>query len=139
MRAAIYPGNGGPVTIETLADPRPGPGEVLIRVSRCGICGTDLAMTRGGAWDYGSGVQFGHEYAGEIVELGREVSALRVGDRIAVMPSLACGRCTSCRAHGNAGVRTSRARPCSAFRNWPRSRKAPPPSCPRCCRSPTAP
>ncbi|QDK35187.1 alcohol dehydrogenase catalytic domain-containing protein [Sphingomonas sp. IC081] len=102
MRAAIYPGHGGPVTIETLADPRPAPGEVLIRVSRCGICGTDLAMTRGGAWDYGSGVQFGHEYAGEIVELGREVSAFRVGDRIAVMPSLACGRCTGCRAHGNA-------------------------------------
>jgi threonine dehydrogenase-like Zn-dependent dehydrogenase len=101
MKAAIYPGRGEPVIIERIADPRPGPGEVLIRVSRCGICGTDLAMTRGGAWDYGSNVQFGHEYAGEIVELGAEVEGLKVGDRIAVLPSVACGACRTCRTHGN--------------------------------------
>ena len=101
MKAAIYPGRGEPVTIESITDPRPGPGEVLIRVSRCGICGTDLAMTRGGAWDYGSNVQFGHEYAGEIVELGAGVERLKMGDRIAVLPSVACGACRTCRTHGN--------------------------------------
>ncbi|MFC3214569.1 alcohol dehydrogenase catalytic domain-containing protein [Novosphingobium panipatense] len=52
MKAAIYPGHGAPVLIESLPDPAPGPGEVLIRVARCGICGTDLSMTKGGAWDF---------------------------------------------------------------------------------------
>ena len=101
MKAAIYPGGGQPIVIETRADPRPGPDDVLIRVGRCGICGTDLSMTKGGAWDYGANVQFGHEYAGEIVELGRNVSHLKVGERIAVLPSVACGTCAPCQAHGN--------------------------------------
>jgi threonine dehydrogenase-like Zn-dependent dehydrogenase len=101
VKAAIYPGRGEPVTIESVPEPRPGYGEVLIRVSRSGICGTDLAMTRGGAWDYGSRVQFGHEYAGEIMELGSGVEHLRVGERISVLPSVGCGTCKTCRAHGN--------------------------------------
>ena len=100
MRAAIYPGEGKPVTIETLPDPEPGPGEVLIRVHRCGICGTDLSMTRGEMWDYGKGVQFGHEFAGEIVALGRGVDGLRLGQKLAVNPSGACGHCAGC-AGGN--------------------------------------
>lgn len=101
MKAAIYPGGGQPVTIEELADPTPGPLEVLIKVSRCGICGTDLSMTRGGAWDFGQNMQFGHEYAGEIVELGKDVSSFALGDRIAVLPSVACGQCHSCRTLEN--------------------------------------
>jgi threonine dehydrogenase-like Zn-dependent dehydrogenase len=96
MKAAIYPGGGGPITIEDLPDPEPGPGEVIIKVHRCGICGTDLSMTRGEAWDYGPG-QFGHEYAGEIVALGAGVAGHRIGDRIAVLPSGACGNCEGCR------------------------------------------
>ncbi|MFT3967432.1 MAG: alcohol dehydrogenase catalytic domain-containing protein [Sphingobium sp.] len=98
MRAAIYAGKGGPISIETLPDPEPGPGDVLVRVHRCGICGTDLSMTKGDVWDYGAG-QFGHEYAGEIVAVGRDVEGLRVGDRISVLPSLSCGTCSA--AHGN--------------------------------------
>ena len=101
MKAAIYPGGGGAVKIEELADPQPGPGEVLIRVSRCGICGTDLSMTRGGMWDFGQNTQFGHEYAGEIVELGQGVEGFAVGERIAVLPSVACGQCHSCRTLEN--------------------------------------
>ncbi|HEX7874339.1 MAG TPA: alcohol dehydrogenase catalytic domain-containing protein [Sphingobium sp.] len=101
MKAAIYPGEGRPVVITDLADPRPGPDDVLIRVHRCGICGTDLSMTKGGAWDYGRNVQFGHEYAGEIVEVGSNVAGFRVGENIAVLPSVACGTCEPCTAHGN--------------------------------------
>jgi threonine dehydrogenase-like Zn-dependent dehydrogenase len=101
MKAAIYPGKGMPISIETLPDPRPAPDEVIIRVHRCGVCGTDLSMTKGGQWDYGSGVQFGHEYAGEIVEVGSRVSDYKVGERIAVLPSVACGDCHACRSHGN--------------------------------------
>ena len=101
MKAAIYPGQGRSIVIEHLPDPRPRADEVLIKVHRCGICGTDLTMTRGGPWDFGAGVQFGHEYAGEIVEVGEQVTGLRIGERISVLPSPACGRCTACRTHGN--------------------------------------
>jgi len=101
MKAAIYPGEGKPIVIEDLPVPEPGPDDVLIRVHRCGICGTDLSMTKGGVWDYGSQVQFGHEYAGEILEVGKNVDKFKVGERIAVLPSVACGQCVSCRSHGN--------------------------------------
>lgn len=101
MKAAIYPGQGKAIVIETLADPKPGADEVLIKVDRCGICGTDLSMTRGGMWDFGAGSQFGHEYAGEIVETGKKVTGFTVGERMSVLPSLACGQCEACRSHGN--------------------------------------
>jgi L-iditol 2-dehydrogenase len=101
MRAAIYPGQGQGIVIETLPDPEPAADEVLIQVDRCGICGTDLSMTRGARWDFGAGSQFGHEYAGEIVSVGRSVTDFRIGERIAVLPSLACGQCEACRSHGN--------------------------------------
>lgn len=100
MKAAVYAGKGGPITIETLPDPAPGPGEVLIRVQRCGVCGTDLSMTKGGMWDFGAG-QFGHEYAGEIVGLGAGVDSLSVGQNVAVLPSGACGHCVGCAGHNH--------------------------------------
>jgi L-iditol 2-dehydrogenase len=101
MKAAIYPGQGKGIVIEHLPDPSPGPHDLVIKTHRCGICGTDLSMTQGGKWDFGSGSQFGHEYAGEIAAIGSEVSGFRVGERISVLPSPACGRCESCRTHGN--------------------------------------
>ncbi|MDE8652403.1 alcohol dehydrogenase catalytic domain-containing protein [Novosphingobium album (ex Liu et al. 2023)] len=100
MKAAIYPGGGGAITIETIPDPEPGPGDVVIKVHRCGICGTDLSMTKGEIWDYGAG-QFGHEYAGEIVAVGKDVTTLKVGGKISVLPSGACGHCQSCRTGAN--------------------------------------
>jgi threonine dehydrogenase-like Zn-dependent dehydrogenase len=101
MKAAIYPGHGKRICIEALPDPKPGPEDVVIKVHRCGVCGTDLSFTRGGMFDFGAGAQFGHEYAGEIVEVGSKVSGFKVGERIAVLPSVACGECPSCRSHGN--------------------------------------
>jgi threonine dehydrogenase-like Zn-dependent dehydrogenase len=101
MKAAIYPGQGKAIVIEELPDPQPGPDDVIIKVHRCGICGTDLSMTKGGVWDFPAGGQFGHEYAGEIIELGKNVTGFRVGERISVLPSLACGQCEACRSHGN--------------------------------------
>jgi len=101
MKAAIYPGEGKPVTIQDIPDPQPGPDDVLIKVHRCGICGTDTSFTRGGMFDFGKDAQFGHEYAGEIVETGKNVTNFSVGDRVAVMPSIACGECAACRSHGN--------------------------------------
>lgn len=96
MKAAVYPGHGRPVVIENVADPVPAPGELVIRVHRCGICGTDLSMTKGEIWDYGAGSRLGHEYAGEVVALGKGVEGWRLGDRISVLPSGACGHCPGC-------------------------------------------
>lgn len=100
MKAAIYAGKGGPITIEDGPDPVPGEGEVVIRVHRCGICGTDLSMTRGNLFDFPPGV-FGHEFAGEIVALGKGVDTLRIGQKLAVNPSGACGHCAGCGGHNH--------------------------------------
>lgn len=101
MKAAIYPGGGKPIVIETLPDPEPGPNDVIIKVDRCGICGTDLSMTKGEMWDYGAGSQLGHEYAGEIIALGKDVEGFRTGERISVLPSGACGHCAGCAGENN--------------------------------------
>lgn len=100
MKAAIYPGQGKRIFIADMPDPEPGPSDVLIKVARCGVCGTDLSMTKGGVWDYGPNCQIGHEYAGEIVALGKDVENFAIGDKITAIPSLSCGRCEACR-HGN--------------------------------------
>lgn len=102
MKAAMYAGGGGAITIENLPDPVPGPDDVLIRVARCGICGTDLSMTKGEMFDFGQNTQFGHEYAGEVIEVGSRVDTLQRGDRVAVMPSVPCGQCHICHVHENA-------------------------------------
>lgn len=97
MRAAIFNGAGQPWTIEHVPDPEPGEGEVVIKVCRCGICGTDLHMTSGSAWDFPAGTVLGHEYAGEVVAIGGGVENLRAGDRITALPAASCGHCDACR------------------------------------------
>jgi L-iditol 2-dehydrogenase len=97
MKAAIYPGEGKPIVIAEVPDPSPGEGEVVIKVHRCGICGTDLSMTKGEMWDYGAGSTLGHEYAGEIVAVGKGVTDYRPGEKIAVLPSGSCGHCEACK------------------------------------------
>jgi D-arabinose 1-dehydrogenase-like Zn-dependent alcohol dehydrogenase len=81
-----------------MPDPRPGPGQVVIRVRASGICGTDLHAHHG---TLGAKLPCvpGHEPAGEIVELGAGVTDLRVGDRVGVFWSQkGCGRCGSCQS-----------------------------------------
>jgi 2-desacetyl-2-hydroxyethyl bacteriochlorophyllide A dehydrogenase len=100
VRAAIFQGAGKPLSIEKVEDPKPGPNEVVIKVHRCGICGTDLQMTSGRSWSYPVGYTPGHEYAGEIVEIGPGVEGYRTGDVITSIPLTGCGRCSAC-ASGN--------------------------------------
>jgi threonine dehydrogenase-like Zn-dependent dehydrogenase len=95
MRAAVFQGVGQPLSIETITDPTPGPGQVVIRVGRCGICGSDLHLAQGPIL-FECGAVPGHEYAGEVVALGSGVTALKSGDRVAVMPFLSCGECRHC-------------------------------------------
>ena len=68
MRAAVYKGSGRPWVVEELPNPEPGPGELVIKVHRCGICGTDLHLTSGHPMDFPAGSVLGHEYAGEVVK-----------------------------------------------------------------------
>jgi (R,R)-butanediol dehydrogenase/meso-butanediol dehydrogenase/diacetyl reductase len=96
MKAAIFHGPGKALQIESLPIPIPGDGEVLIKVGRCGICGSDVQMTSGNGFTFPTGIAMGHEYAGEIVALGRGVEGLRVGERITAMPAKGCGRCSAC-------------------------------------------
>ncbi len=98
MRAAVMQGLHRPLSIETLPDPTPGTGELVVRVERCGICGSDLHMTEDAAFGKHAGDVLGHEFAGEVVALGRKTDGVRVGDRVAVIPLASCGQCESCRA-----------------------------------------
>jgi 2-desacetyl-2-hydroxyethyl bacteriochlorophyllide A dehydrogenase len=95
MKAAVFYGPGD-LRIEQRAEPQPGPGQVLIRVAACGICGTDRHIYHG-EFDTTPPVITGHEYAGEIVALGAGVHDLAVGDQVTVDPNMSCGVCRSCR------------------------------------------
>ena len=98
MRAAVMQGLHKPLVIETVPDPRPGEGEVVVEVGRCGICGSDLHMTEDAAYGQGAGSILGHEFAGEVVELGKGVEGLTKGDLVAVSPLKSCGTCPACLA-----------------------------------------
>ena len=79
--------------------PEPGPGEVLIKVAACAICGTDPEILADG-WPnhppYGEFI-FGHEYTGTVAALGPGVTEMAVGDPVAVEPHKGCGVCANCR------------------------------------------
>ncbi len=109
MRAARWHGRGD-VRVEDVPIPRPGPGEILLRVSWCGICGTDVEECRDGPvvipvdspnplTGQRAPVTLGHEFAGEVVELGPDVEGFAAGDRVVPDVCLFCGRCHFCRRH----------------------------------------
>ncbi len=95
MPAAVYR-RPGEVTVEQLPVPEPGPDEVLIEVSHCGICGSDLHFVLEG-WS-APDVVHGHEWSGRVVALGAGVHEWKVGDEVVGGPSPRCGTCTACRA-----------------------------------------
>lgn len=96
MKAAILNKLGQPLAIEHRADPTPGPGDVVVRVARCGICGTDLHIAEDPIFKIPPGSVLGHEYAGEVVAIGSSVNSIKVGDRVAVLPVRGCWHCASC-------------------------------------------
>ncbi len=98
MRVAIFNGAGKPVTIEDRPEEEMGPGDVRLSIGRCGICGSDISMTSGSPFDYAAGRAIGHEFAGEAIEVGRDVTDVKVGDRLACIPSGPCGECAMCKA-----------------------------------------
>ena len=100
MRAAIFQGVGRGLAIEERPDPVPSAGEIVLRVARCGVCGSDLSMTsdHAGAFCLRPGATLGHEFSGEVVAIGRGVERLRIGDKVTALPSWGCGVCLHCRS-----------------------------------------
>ena len=116
MRAAMYYGNHK-LEIEDIPEPSPGEGQVKVRVSRNGICGTDLH-------EYYDGPIFippsdphpltgkamplviGHEFSGVVTDVGRDVNDVQEGDRVAIEPIYRCGGCRPCQT-GNYNLCTS--------------------------------
>jgi L-iditol 2-dehydrogenase len=94
MRAAVYRGKGT-ITVESVPTPRPGPGEILVRVEACGICHTDLKKVEHGLLPPPR--IFGHETAGIVAEVGEGVEAFRPGDAVAVFHHIPCQQCFYCR------------------------------------------
>jgi Threonine dehydrogenase and related Zn-dependent dehydrogenases len=79
-----------------------GPGQVLVKIVSSSICGSDLHIFKGKHPSVSLPVTIGHEFSGEVVEVGSGVKAVSVGDRVTVEPVVVCGKCEQCR-HGNYG------------------------------------
>lgn len=99
MKAAVFKEVGQPLVVETVEDPAPQSTELVMKVAYCGICGTDLHATREGLSTACCGQILGHEYVGEIAEVGKEADGnWEVGDRVCSIPFIACGKCLPCAA-----------------------------------------
>jgi len=94
MLAAVYHG-ANDVRMETVPVPQIGPGEILVRVHTCGICGTDLKKIATGS--HSAPRIFGHETTGVVVQTGEGVTNLRIGDRVMFFHHIPCGDCFYCR------------------------------------------
>ena len=93
MPAVVYQGQQT-LTVEQLPTPAPGEGDVLLAVSHCGICGSDLHLVMEDMGRPGS--TGGHEYSGTIVAVGPGVEDWRVGDAVVGGPDTGCGECRPC-------------------------------------------
>jgi L-iditol 2-dehydrogenase len=85
----------GRIAVQDVPDPSPGPGEVLLRVGAAAICYSDIRVYHGQK-HAARGVIPGHEIAGTVAEVGDGVTRVRPGDRVAVVPIVACGHCEFC-------------------------------------------
>ena len=98
MKVSYFLGKGS-FEVRQAPELHPGPGEVVIKNMVCGVCGTDVHIFHGepGSADVTPPVVLGHEYSGEVVEVGEGVTALKPGDHVTVDPNIYCGECVYCR------------------------------------------
>ncbi len=101
MQAVVLHAFGGPENLraESVPDPSPGPGEVLLRVRACGVCYHDVINRRGNLPRTHVPAILGHEAAGEVIAVGTEVEGWSLGDRAATLQRLSCGTCHHCHDH----------------------------------------
>ena len=96
MKALCWHGTGD-VRVDTVADPTiQDPRDIVIKITSTAICGSDLHLFNGFQPTMEKGDQLGHENMGEVVEVGRGVSTLKVGDRVVVPFTICCGECFFC-------------------------------------------
>jgi threonine 3-dehydrogenase len=101
MHALVKARAAAGIDLQDIAKPVPGPNDVLIRVKRAAICGTDMHIYNWDAWAQKTipvPMAVGHEYCGEVVEIGSEVAGFRPGDRVSGEGHITCGHCRNCRA-----------------------------------------
>lgn len=102
MKALVYYGPQD-LRLAEITDPEPAPGEALVRVRSCGICGSDVHGYLGITGRRIPPMVMGHEFSGEVAAIGEGVTEVRVGDRVAPYPVIFCGTCDPCR-QGNVHV-----------------------------------
>src|SRR5215207_7361441 len=97
MKALCWHGKHD-VRLDTVADPKiEHPRDAIVRITATAICGSDLHLYDGFMPSMEAGDVLGHEPMGEVVEVGREVTSLRPGDRVVVPFTISCGGCFFCR------------------------------------------
>ncbi len=100
MRALVKTVSGPGLTSTNWPDPTPGPRDVIVKVAATSLCGTDAHIYRWDEWAQRR-IQLpriiGHEVCGHVVEVGREVSLVKVGDYVAAESHITCGQCFQCR------------------------------------------
>src|SRR5258708_23351717 len=100
MKALVKTQPAPGAEIRTVPDPTPGPDEVVLKVRRVAVCGTDLHIYVWDRWSQGRihpPLVFGHEFVGEVVALGSRAEGVRLGDLVAVETHIADGTCHLCR------------------------------------------
>lgn len=101
MRALVKLERGPGLTLTKVKRPTLGHNDVMIRIRKTAICGTDIHIWKWDEWAQKTipvPMQVGHEYVGEIVEMGQEVRGFEVGDRVSGEGHITCGYCRNCRA-----------------------------------------
>jgi threonine 3-dehydrogenase len=101
MHALVKARSAPGIDLQDISKPTPGPNDVLIRVKRAAICGTDMHIYNWDAWAQKTipvPMAVGHEYCGEVMEVGSEVSGFKIGDRVSGEGHITCGYCRNCRA-----------------------------------------
>jgi L-iditol 2-dehydrogenase len=96
MKAALLESIGS-IKVRTVDKPKVRPGTLLVKVGACGICGSDLRTFKSGNPRISCPAILGHEFSGEITEVGEGINNFKVGDRIAVGADIPCGECRWCK------------------------------------------
>src|SRR4030067_377747 len=108
MKAARFYGVGKPLKIDTVPVPKLGPGDVLVEITACGICGSDIHIVYEGVTPTAyTPMTLGHEPSGVVFGIGSEVKDWKIGDRVTIHPFLTCGQCINCLS-GNSQICLSR-------------------------------
>jgi threonine 3-dehydrogenase len=101
MKALVKVAAGPGLELTDVPDPTPGPADVVVKVLRTGICGTDLHIDSWDDWaaqNIEAPLVLGHEFVGEVVETGASVTGVEVGDLVSGEGHLVCGTCRNCKA-----------------------------------------